>query len=69
MVSPRFTLLKTDIKAWLKNTLVFLAPALLVLIASAIKELPADAKYGVVVLYVLNVLMDILRKFVDGPVK
>ena len=64
--STRFTLNQEDVKKWLTNALVFLAPALFVLFASVADAIPADAKYGVFVLYVINVLVDLLKKFVAG---
>ena len=64
--SSRFTLNKQDVSAWTKNALIFLAPALIVLIGSFQNLIPADASWGVVVLYALNVLVDILRKFIQG---
>jgi|CXWL01.1.fsa_nt_gi hypothetical protein len=64
IVSPKFVLVSEDLKKWLGNALVFAAPALLVLIASIVQIVPADFKYGVFVLYVLNLLTDLLRKYV-----
>ena len=64
--STRFTLNETDVKKWLTNALIFLAPALLVLMASLADAIPTDAKYGVFALYALNVLVDVLKKFVAG---
>ncbi len=67
--SERFTLDRNDLTKWSRNALVFLAPALLVLVASIVKVVPTDFKYGAVVLYLLNLLVDLLRKFVAGAVK
>lgn len=55
-----------DTKAWLLNALWFLAPSLLVLIPSIIGAIPADYKYSVVVLYILNRAMDALRRWYNG---
>ena len=68
-MSPRFTLNKDDLKKWAKNALIFLAPALLVLLASVSASLPKDVQWGVVALYVVNILTDLLRKFIDGQPK
>ena len=67
--SARFTLNKTDMKEWVKNTLIFAAPVLIVAIPSLINQIPADYKYAAVILYALNIALDILRKFVNGKVK
>lgn len=64
--SARFTLNRADVIKWIKNALIFLGPALLVLIASLIKAIPSDLKNGALVLYVLNVLYDLLRKWING---
>jgi hypothetical protein len=63
IVSPQFGLVKEDWLKWGKNALIFAGPALLVLIASVVQAVPADFKYGVVALYILNTLTDLLRKF------
>lgn len=55
-----------DTRAWLLNALWFLTPSLLVLIPSIIDIVPADWKYAVVVLYVLNRIMDALRRWYNG---
>lgn len=65
-MSPKNSLNKEDVKQWLHNTLVFLAPALAVLIASTVRIIPPDWKYGTITLYVLNVLTDLLRKYTKG---
>lgn len=66
MQSERFTLNKQDIQSWLKNALIFAGPAILVLLASAVKAVPVDYKYGAIILYVLNFVTDLLRKFLQG---
>ena len=50
--SKRFTLSKEDLLKWGKNLLIFAGPALLVLIASLVEEIPDDWKYGAIALYV-----------------
>ena len=64
-MSQRFSLNKTDLVSWGKNALIFLAPALLVLLASIQGVVPHDSTKGVVILYLVNVLADLLRKFVS----
>lgn len=66
MASERFTLNKEDVKKWLKNALVFLGPAILVLLVSISDALPKDAQWGIVALYVVNLVTDLLRKFLAG---
>jgi hypothetical protein len=64
--SARFTFNKADFLNWGKNTLIFLGPALLVLLASFQSAVPSDYKYGALILFVLNIATDFLRKFVAG---
>ena len=65
-VSPAGTVNKQDLVTVGKNALLFLAPVLVVVIPSIMSVIPADYKYAAVVLYILNVLLDILRKFKEG---
>ena len=65
-MSERFTLNGVDFKRILRNALIFLAPALIVLIASFRDIVPQDANWAVVALFVLNVATDLVRKFVSG---
>ena len=65
-VSPSGKINYADLVAFLKNALVFLAPTLLVLIPSIIGVLPADWKYSVILIYVLNRATDLIRRFVQG---
>ena len=71
MIKPslRFTLNKADLIAWSKNALVFAGPALLVFIGSVIQAVPADWKYAVITIYVLNRLTDFLRRYLQGKAK
>lgn len=54
---------KADWKAAGKQALIFLGPALIVLLASVVDVVPADAKYGVLVLFLLNRITDLLRRY------
>ena len=62
-VSNRFELKKEDLVKVGKNALVFAMPALLVLLGDAVKAVPESWTYGALVLYVLNLIMDVLRKW------
>ena len=66
--SKRFTLNQEDLRRVLKNALVFAAPALLLLGADVLKALPEwlNGPWLLVGLWVLNWLLDLLRKFVSG---
>lgn len=66
MISERFTLNETDIKKVANNALIFAAPAILVLLASFRDIVPKDAAWGVVALFVVNVVTDLFRKWVAG---
>ena len=67
-VSDKFTLNNEDYKKVLRNALLFLAPALLVLFADVVKALPewVEGPWLVLTLWVVNSLMDLLRKFLQG---
>ena len=65
MISKRFELKKEDLSKWGKNALIFATPALLVLLGDAVKIVPVDWKYGAMALYVLNLVVDILRKWIS----
>lgn len=61
--SERFSLNAYDIRKWLYNTCIFLVPVALVLLAEIVKVIPVDWKYGVYVLYGLNVITDLIKKW------
>ena len=65
IISPKFSLNKTDIEKVLKNALVFAGPALIVLIGSFVNLVPKDASWSVVALYLINVATDALRKYLN----
>lgn len=66
MQSNRFQLNKEDIRKWGKNALIFLAPTILVFIASLSQLVPQEAWYGAILLYLINILTDLFRKFIAG---
>jgi len=65
--AKRFTFDKERAKKVAKNALIFLAPALLVLLADITKALPEwiQGPYLVIGLWVVNTATDALRKFVN----
>ena len=63
IISRRFDMRKQDWEKVLKSALIFAGPALLVLIASVVNVLPKEWALAPIVLYLLNVLTDILRKY------
>ena len=66
MASKRFRFNQQDAIAWWKNALWFLAPTLLVLIPSIIGALPEEWKYSVILIYLLNRVMDAIRRWYAG---
>lgn len=66
MQSSKFELNTQDMKRIGLNALIFLAPTLLVLIASFKNVVPADTQTGVILLFVLNIATDLVRKLVKG---
>lgn len=60
---------KQDWKAAGKQALIFLGPALVVLLASTVEVVPQDWKYGAVVLFLLNRVTDLLRRYLADNTK
>lgn len=67
--SNRFTLSKEDIIAWLKNSAIFFAPFALVFLLALQQGSDLKDALNILKLYGLNVVIDILRKFVGGTSK
>ena len=78
-ISPKGTVNKKDIKRWLNNLLVFVAPVALIYlmqVQGALSQeghfftgkdfIPSSFTQGAMVLYTINSLIDIIRKFRDG---
>jgi cell shape-determining protein MreC len=77
-MSPQYSLTTADLKKWGTNLLIFLAPVVLIYLLSVIAVVnsagvsvaafvPAPATVGAMVLYVLNGIVDLIRKYVAGP--
>ena len=64
--SAKFTLNKDDAIKFGKEALIFLGPTLLVLLPSVANALPSDWKYAVIVIYILNRLVSLLKLFLAG---
>lgn len=64
--SKRFTLNKEDVTKWLTNTAIFLAPALLVFLTAIQAGMPVKQAMLAVYTYLLNVVIDLLKKYVSG---
>lgn len=73
-ISERFHLNKEDLKKWLHNTLLFLAPLATLYFVFAIENINKDGfawsdlkpnlvVIGSMILYVFNCLLDLARKF------
>jgi len=65
VISKAFEFKNEDFKKSLYNALVFLAPVLVVAIPALAKQIPAEVAYGSVILYVLNFVTDLLKKFIQ----
>ncbi len=66
MTSQRFTLNKQDLQKWGTNALIFAGPALIVLLASIKDIIPKQAEWGVFALFVVDIVTDLIRKFIAG---
>jgi len=62
--SKRFSLNKKDVKKWAKNTLTFLAPALIIFLTAIQSGVPIKEALYSIYLWGLNVAIDLLKKFV-----
>lgn len=75
--SPKYRLSNAEVKRWIVNTLLFLAPVALLYITSVLGVLQQEGhvitlgdfglnqfRLGVIALYVLNTVQDIIRKFI-----
>jgi len=77
-MSEKYTLNGVDFKKILNNALVFLAPLILIYLGSVISNMndgfsladfvPDNIVIGAMVLYVLNTMTDILKKYSQGVV-
>ena len=78
-MSNKFSLNAQDVQNWLRNLLIFIAPVLLIYVLAvtaiitghngvvALSDfVPNAVTVGAMVLYVLNAVVDILRKFSGG---
>lgn len=73
MVSPSRSLTGDDVKQWLKNTAIFFAPVALIYLlfvqanlqdgVSVTDFVPNALVVGAMTLYVINTLIDLIRKF------
>ncbi len=64
--SPKFALISYDWKKWLYNAAIFMIPVAIFFLGELIKIVPQDWQYGALALYALNLIIDILRKWVGS---
>lgn len=64
--SGRVELNNEDVKKWVKNTIIFLAPALLVFLTAVQAGVPVQQALLAVYTYMLNVVIDLLKKFISS---
>ena len=78
MQSESWKLNMNDFKKWIRNMIIFLAPLLLIYFSAIVEKLSAGvpivklleldpAIQGALILYVLNAVIDLLRKVSAGP--
>lgn len=63
-MSEKFTLQSNDWKQWTRNLALFAVPLLLVVAPSVIEMIPQDVAWGATVLYLLNALIDLGKKWI-----
>jgi len=69
MQSPANSLSKTDWKKWAKNGVIFVTPALLVLLSSVQTALPDwfhNSAYAAIFIFVAERAIDLARKYLNG---
>lgn len=64
--SKRFDLNRVDVEKWANNAAIFLAPALLLFLVSVQSGSDWREALKFVELWLLNTIIDILRKFIAG---
>jgi len=66
MQSKPFTLNKQDVLKWLTNTIVFLAPALIIFLTAIQNGTDIKDASWLLGLWVLNTLVDLSKKYLQG---
>jgi hypothetical protein len=66
MQSNKWELNKQDILKWSNNVLIFLAPALVIFLTSVQNGTDIKSASYVMVLWVINALIDLARKYLQG---
>lgn len=64
--SKRYALNSQDIRQWIKNLLIFSSPILILILTELQKGTPLEQVKPLIMAALINALIDILRKFVDG---
>lgn len=77
-MSPKYSINNIDIQRWFRNLVAFLAPVSLIYLLAVISVVntagvsieafvPNQIVVGAMFLYVLNAIVDIIRKFLAAP--
>ena len=64
-MSKKFSLNQEDVQKWAKNTLIFLAPALIIFLTAISNGVPVKQALYSLYLWSLNVIIDILKKYIQ----
>ena len=64
--SKRFTLNTKDCQQWFKNLIIFSSPILILILTELQKGTPLEQVKPLIMAALINALIDIIRKFVDG---
>ena len=65
-MSSRFTLNQADLKSWLSNALIFLAPLAIVFLTALQNKVDLQQALYLVYMYGLGEAIALLKKFVEG---
>lgn len=63
ITSPAYKLIKADLRRWVKNTALFLAPALIIFLTQLSNGASFQEALPVLYLWLINTLIDATRKF------
>jgi hypothetical protein len=65
MTSPKKKLVKADLDRWIRNTIIFFAPALILFLTQLAQGVTFQEALPVLYLWLINTLIDVTRKYLN----
>lgn len=65
MTSPKKKLVKADLDRWIRNTIIFFAPALILFLTQLANGVSFQEALPVLYLWLINTLIDVTRKYLQ----